>query len=334
MRRHASPPRAAGHGKGPSSVDVYPPILIKDERHGLPFSKGLMAQSFTATGLSPARAYRAAARVQDELRGRGVTEVALDELHAIAARVLTSAAGADFARRYEKLREISKLDRPLIVLIGGTTGVGKSTIATEIAHRLGITRIVSTDAIREVMRGIFAKDLMPAIYESSFNAWRGLRVPVPHGANPVIVGFREQTAVVASGIKALVERAVIEGVSMVVEGVHVVPGYLEPSQFKNASVVQLLVAVTDEESHRSHFYIREIQTDGTRPFEKYRANFGNIRLLGRYIEDLATERGIPIVYSHQLDRTVAEVLELVVNAVIREDDERGMSHVLPAEGGE
>lgn len=310
------------------------PILIKDERHGLPYSKGLMAQSFTATGMSPARAYLAAQRVQDEMRADGLREITLDELHTRVAKVLTDEAGADFARRYEKLREIGKLDRALVVLVGGTTGVGKSTIATEIAHRLGITRIVSTDSIREVMRGIFAKDLMPAIYESSFNAWRGLRVPVPHGANPVIVGFREQTAVVATGIKSLISRAALEGVSMVIEGVHLVPGYIEPSQFKNASVVQLLIGVEDEEAHRSHFYIREIQTDGMRPFEKYRANFGNIRLLGRYIEDLAREHGIPIVYSHQLDRTVSEVLELVVNTVIREEEESTEGRVQPAERGE
>jgi len=310
------------------------PILIKDERHGLPYSKGLMTQSFTATGLSPARAYLAAQRVQDEMREDGVREITLDELHARVVRVLTAQAGADIARRYEKLREIGRIDKALVVLVGGTTGVGKSTIATEIAHRLGITRIVSTDSIREVMRGIFAKDLMPAIYESSFNAWRGLRVPVPHGANPVIVGFREQTAVVATGIKSLIERAALEGVSMVIEGVHLVPGYIEPSQFKNAFVVQLLIGVEDEEAHRSHFYIREIQTDGMRPFEKYRANFGNIRLLGRYIEDLATEHGIPIVYSHQLDRTVAEVLELIVNTVIREEEESVEDLLRPAERGE
>lgn len=310
------------------------PILIKDEKHGLPYSKGLMAQSFTATGLSPARAYLAAQRIQDEMRADGLREISMEDLHLRAVRVLTEQAGADFARRFEKLREIGKIDKALIVLVGGTTGVGKSTIATEIAHRLGITRIVSTDSIREVMRGIFAKDLMPAIYESSFNAWRGLRVPVPHGANPVIVGFREQTAVVATGIKSLIERAALEGVSMVVEGVHLVPGYIEPSQFKNASVVQLLVGVQDEEAHRSHFYIREIQTDGMRPFEKYRANFGNIRLLGGYIEDLAIEHGIPVVYSHQLDRTVAEVLELIVNTVIREEEESVPIRLRPAERGE
>jgi 2-phosphoglycerate kinase len=62
-----------------------------------------------------------------------------------------------------------------------------------------------------------------------------------------------------------------------------------------------------------------VQTEGTRPFERYRANFTNIRLLGSYIEDLAAEHGVPIVSSHQLDRTVAEVLELIVDTVIRDD---------------
>lgn len=299
-----------------------PPILIKDEKHGLPYSRGLMTQSFTATGLSPARAYVAAQRLQDELVERGIRQITLQELQRMAERILRQHAGDEYADRYVKLIELSKLERPLVIMIGGTTGVGKSTIATEIAHRLGITRIVSTDSIREVMRGIFARELMPAIYESSFNAWRGLRVPVPHGANPVIVGFREQTAVVATGVRSLVERATIEGESLVVEGVHIVPGYIEPSQFSSAVVVQLLITVDDEEAHRSRFYIREIQTDGTRPFEKYRANFGNIRLLGRYIEDLAVEHGIPIVHSHQLDQTVAEVLELIVKAAIRGDEER------------
>lgn len=292
------------------------PILISDKVHGLPFSKGLMAQAFMSTGLSPARAFSIAQVLEDGMRERGELHVSIKRLRELAAETLESAAGAEYAVRYRGLAELSKIERPLIILIGGTTGVGKSTIATEIAHRLGITRIVSTDSIREVMRGIFSKDLMPAIYESSFNAWRGLRVPVPHGANPVIVGFREQTAVVATGVKSLIERSVVEGVSLVLEGVHLVPGYIEASGFRNAAVVPLVITVDDEDAHRSHFYIREVQTDGTRPFEKYRANFVNIRLLGHYIEDLAREHGIHVVHSHQLDRTIAETLEHVVDAAI------------------
>jgi 2-phosphoglycerate kinase len=294
-------------------------IIITDKKHGLPFSKGLLAQSFMATGLAPSRAYAIAAAIQDELRERDETRISSERLRAIAAEHLQRAEGEQSAQRYLRLRDLSKLDRPLIVLIGGTTGVGKSTIATEVAHRLGITRISSTDSIREVMRGIFTKDLMPAIYQSAFNAWRGLRVPVPQGANPVIVGFREQTAVVSTGVKALIDRAVLEGVSMVIEGIHLVPGYLDPRQFKNARVVQLVIAVEDEEAHLSHFYIREAQTEGSRPQRRYRNNFENIRLLGRYIEDLAREHDIPVICSHQLDRTVADVLEHIVSAAMDEE---------------
>ena len=296
-----------------------PPIVISDKRHGLPFSKGLIAQSFTATGLSPLRAYKAAQLVDDRIREGGELRVSVSQLREIAMQVLTDSAGEDYARRYRRLRDISHIDKPLVILVGGTTGVGKSTIATEIAHRLGITRIISTDSIREVMRGIFSRDLMPAVYESSFDAWRGLRIPVPQGANPVIVGFREQTAVVTTAISSLVERAMSERESMVIEGIHLVPGYLETDAFENAWVVPLVIAVDDDESHLSHFFIREIQTDGTRPLEKYRENFATIRLLGRYIEDLAREHGIPVIVSHQLDRTIAETLEHIVDAVIAEE---------------
>lgn len=298
------------------------PIVIAEARHGLPYSKGLMAQSFMATGMPPSRAYAVASEVEKRIRESGETRITTEALHDLALSTLRETAGDVFANRFDRLGEIARRDRPLIVLIGGTTGVGKSTIATEVAHRLGITRIVSTDSIRQVMRGIFSKDVMPAIHESSFNAWRCLRVPVPVGADPVIVGFREQTAVVTTGIRSLIERAEIEGVSMVVEGIHVVPGYIDPAEFTGATVVQLVVTVDDEESHRSHFYIREVQTDGDRPFEKYRANFDNIRLLGHYIEDLAREHGTPIVHSHQLDVTVAETLELIVNAATEEPPAR------------
>jgi 2-phosphoglycerate kinase len=303
----------------PDSESDRRPILISEARHGLPFSKGLLAQSFMATGMVPSRAYAVASEVEKAIRATGDNHISTAALHELSVSILRSAAGDTFADRYVRLAEVARSDRPLIVLIGGTTGVGKSTIATEIAHRLGITRIVSTDSIRQVMRGIFSEDLMPAIYESSFNAWRGLRVPVPAGADPVIVGFREQTAVVTTGIKSLIQRAVLEGVSMVIEGIHLVPGYIDADEFAHASVVQLIVAVDDEDAHRSHFYVREVQTDGNRPFEKYKANFDNIRLLGLYIEDLARQHSTPIIHSHHLDKTVAETLELIVTTATRQE---------------
>ena len=308
-------------------------ITISDKAHGLPFSKGLLAVSFMSTGLPPSKAYEIAAAIQTDLRERGQLDVSTSELRAIAADYLGRMSSAEFASRYLKMRDVSKLERPLIILIGGTTGVGKSTVATEVAHRLGITRISSTDSVREVMRGIFSRDLLPAIYESAFTAWRGLRIPVPEGANPVLVGFREQTAVVTAGVKSLIDRAVLEGLSMVIEGVHLVPGYLDASDIHNALVIQLVISVDDEQSHLSHFYIREVQTEGSRPLERYRANFYEIRMLGRYIEDMAREHDIPVIYSHQLDRTVADVLEHIVAAALKDRSDTGHKDPVRSEEG-
>ncbi len=296
--------------------EPLPIIAITDKAHHLPFSKGLLAQSIMSTGLAPSSAYRIAKRVEDDIRDSGELRISSDRLRELTTGCLSEMASPDFARRYLRMRDVSRLDRPLIVLVGGTTGVGKSTVATEVAHRLGITRISSTDSIREVMRGIFSKDLMPAVYESAFNAWKGLRVPVPQGANPVIVGFREQTAIVSSGVKSLIERAILEGTSMVIEGIHLVPGYLDPRSFEGARVIQLVIGVSDEQLHLSHFHIRDVQSDGSRPVERYRAGFESIRVLGAYIEQMAREHDIRVVYSHQLDRTVADVLEYVVTEAI------------------
>ncbi len=294
-------------------------IVIRDEKHGLPYSKGLLARSIMATGLTPSQSYDTAQLVEDKLVADGRDSVTIQELRQLTSQTLLATMGEEFASRYLKWQALAKLDKPLVILIGGTTGVGKSTIATEVAHRLGITRIVSTDAIREVMRAVFSEDLMPALYDSSFNAWKALRVPVPPPADPVTIGFREQTAAVVVGVRAIIQRAITEGVNLMIEGIHLVPGFLDLDGFKGkVFIAPLVIHVEDEDAHRSHFYIRELETEGVRPFERYRANFDNIRLIGDYIEWLAREHAIPLIESHQLDVTISTVLESIVNKVITE----------------
>lgn len=292
-------------------------IIIKDEKHGLPYSKGLMASSIMATGLAPARAYQVAEAIEEELVARDKSSVTIQALRKLTLETIENSVGVEYADKFRRWQELSKLDKPLIILIGGTTGVGKSTIASEVGHRLGITRIISTDGIREVMRAVFSQELMPALYNSSFNAWQGLRVPRLKSADPIIIGFREQLAAVSVGVKATIERAQKEGTNQIIEGVHIVPGFIDLSAFEeDVFIISLVVAVDDEDLHRSHFYIREIETEGFRPFERYRANFDNIRKIGEYINVLAKDHHTPVISSHNLDLTVSEIIEAVINKAV------------------
>ena len=205
---------------------------------------------------------------------------------------------------------------PLVILLGGATGVGKSTIATMLAARLGITRVIPTDAIREVMRSMFTADLMPALHTSSFDAARLVRTPSPSGADPVILGFREQASAVAVGVQALISRAVEEGTDLIVEGAHVVPAFVDQARFAGRAVlVPVLVTVDDEELHRSHFVLRAHEVRN-RPTERYLDHFENIRKIQQYVKSLALEHNVDIVPSYNLDATLSQVIDLVVNQAI------------------
>jgi 2-phosphoglycerate kinase len=300
-------------------------IVISDREPGLPYSKGLMASQVMVTGLSPYRSYQVAERIEDRLVEQGRTSITSEELREVAIEVLEEVAGDRYAKNFVRWQEVTALDVPLVVLIGGATGVGKSTIATQIAARLGIVRVIPTDAVREVMRSMFSGEMMPTLYTSSFEAATALREPPGRPADPVIVGFREQTAAVAVGVRALIERAAVEGTSVIIEGAHLVPGFLDVATFAERVVpVPLVVTVEEEELHRSHFAARSADSSA-RPFERYLDNFESIRRVQRYIKSQALSHGWPIVQSYNLDQTIGAVIDLVVERATERAAARGSS---------
>jgi 2-phosphoglycerate kinase len=287
-------------------------ILISDREQGLPYSKGLMASQVMVTGLSPVRAYQVAGAIEDRLQALGEPAVTSAELEEMAVSVLQEVAGERYAKNYRRWREVEALDIPLVVLIGGATGVGKSTIATQLAARLGIVRVVATDAIREVMRALFSRELMPTLYSSSFEADTALREPPTRESERVVVGFREQTAAVSVGIEAMIDRAAMEGTNLIVEGAHVVPGFVDlDSRRDRILAVPVIMAVEDEEVHLSHFAAR--QTDVTaRPASRYLQGLENIRRLQKYVKSQALSHGVPVIPNYNFDQALAAVTDLVM----------------------
>jgi 2-phosphoglycerate kinase len=278
----------------------------------IPFSKGLLARALVVTGLDPDRSYVIANRADRDLSERGVLSLELDRLGELAADVIGDELAATTVRRLKRLDALQRLEQPLLLLIGGATGTGKSTLATEAAHRLGITRVTSTDFIRQTMRAFFSEEFMPSVHYSSFEARLALtRAEEDESGDAAILGFLDQTRNVLVGVQAALERAATEHWSMVLEGVHLVPGMVT-TDFPGAFVVQCVVAIEDENLHRSHFWVREYATEGLRPLDKYLDSLPQIRQIQEYLVERARRHDVPVIVNDSLERALGDVMDLVL----------------------
>jgi 2-phosphoglycerate kinase len=285
------------------------PLPLGDD--GLPYSKGLMTRALITVGVTADRAYELARRLEVDLAERDARTVDPDRLETLALETLGADEGARAVDRLRRLRRLQTLDLPLIVLIGGATGTGKSTVAAEVAHRLGITRLTSTDFIRQTMRAFFSKEFMPAIHTSSFEA--GAVVEPDVTGDPTVVGFLEQSRQVCVGVDAALRRALTEGWSLVLEGVHLVPG-LVPAELEGAVVVQAVMKLADEDIHRMHFHVRDSATGGTRAMAKYLDRIDDIRRIQSVLVSRALREGVAVVENANVDRSIDEVVSLVLDA--------------------
>ena len=274
-----------------------PETLVVHRGHGLPYSKGLMSQSLSATGLSPQRAFDLAREIEARLERSGERSVDLAGLRTLAEEVLREAEGEPFVRRFRDWNRLDRLDRPLLVMIGGAAGVGKSTLATMLAHRLGITRVIATDVIRQVLRAFFTHEAMPVVHHSAFEV--------------DLDGFGEQAELVGTGVEAIVDRAGAERTPIVVEGVHAVPGGLPPRVRDTCVAVDALIVVEDEETHRAHFAMR----GAARPAERYLGRFEEIRALQDHLVARAREEGVAVIDNTGADETLRLLMVLVLDAV-------------------
>ena len=274
-----------------------------------PYSKGLMARALVAVGVPAVRAYELARRIDRDLQQNELQTVDLERLEQLAREVLGDERGADTMRRLRNYADLRELDLPVILLVGGATGTGKSTVATEAAYRLGITRVTSTDSVRQTMRAFFSEEFMPSIHYSSFEAGVALRQG-EQADDPVIAGFLEQSRNVLVGVRAAIERALEEGWSMVLEGVHLVPGMLP--RIDGALVAQCVLAIEDVEAHSGHFVIRDAGSDGLRPHAKYVDRLGDIRRIQEHIVGRARRHGVPVIENSNIEAAVGQVLDLVL----------------------
>jgi 2-phosphoglycerate kinase len=313
----------------PVSTLVLPSIQVRDDRspdgETTPFSKGILAQSLLAAAVDPDDAFAVARDIEASLHARRVREISRDQLRQIAQETLGAKLGARVGQRYRAWRAFQEAGKPLVLLLGGAAGVGKSALAQSVATRLGITRVYSTDAIRQVMRIMLSKELMPEIHASSYDAHLTLPERRATSPDPVIDGFVAQASAVAVGVRAMIQRAIEENTSMIMEGVSILPGLVDPSQHgADAHVIFLAVSTLERDAFRARFAARASEAK-QRAKHRYLENLDAILRIQDHILELAEAQDLPIVDNRSFDESVLSILRHVTESLRTQGEASGSS---------
>jgi 2-phosphoglycerate kinase len=304
-----------------------PPATIyveTDDGRQTPFSRGHHQHFLEPCCLSAEESANITAKVYGHLLRLGVKRIPSQEVRDLTSRYLEEDVDSKAAQRYLKWTRFFRSNRPLLVLIGGTAGCGKSTIATELAHRLDIVRTQSTDMLREVMRMMVPKRLLPALHTSSFQAWEVLPqggVHQPDLDEVLANGYRTQAELLSVACEGAIHRALTERVSLILEGVHVYPALLNkiPS-VEDAIVVPIMLGVLRPDELRDRLKGRGKEVPDRRG-KRYLKQFDSIWRLQSYLLSEADKAGIPIIQNDHKETVVRDVIRTIIDRL--EDEDQG-----------
>ena len=156
---------------------------------------------------------------------------------------------------------------PRLLIIVGTSGVGKSTMSAKLASELGFSKVASTDTVREVLRTQLTSSEKPQLHRSSFESAGGSAVE----------DWEETVEVVSEGVQAVIERALEKRGDLLLEGVHYYPNREVIDEWRDSGGIAtgVVLYVTSENMHRGMIANREKHNG--KQVDHYLGNLDRIR---------------------------------------------------------
>ncbi|MBE6502728.1 MAG: hypothetical protein E7Z76_00330 [Methanobrevibacter sp.] len=200
--------------------------------------------------------------------------------------------------------------KPYVILIGSASGIGKSTIAAELAKTLNIKHLIESDFIRAVVRGIIGKEYAPTLHSSSYDAYKNIRNKNQYNSynDLVSAGFDDHASYVIPALEKIIQRAITDYDDIIIEGVHLVPGLINIDQFKNYANIYFFILSSDEESHKERFVKRAIQIHrGGKQLDYFKEN----RIIHDHLLNQARENDVNIITAEAIDKTLENILSTI-----------------------
>ena len=194
----------------------------------------------------------------------------------------------------------TQAEGPLIVLLGGASGTGKTTIANLLVKKLGLSHHLSTGFIRAAIAHLLPEEDALLLQKHTYDAYQAMPDTPTTDRSPLLQGAIQQSLLIMPSIESCIKRAHRDGIGMILEGSHFIPGVLEPSLL-GAKFLCILDVPDREELKR-----RALSSNHSRR-KLSEAQLARLIQLQEEILALARVYGQPIVVNDDLSEAIDQI---------------------------
>jgi len=185
-----------------------------------------------------------------------------------------------------------------VLLIGGASGTGKSTIAYELAKYYEVN-VLEIDDIVEGLKSVTNKDILPEIHYWD-NGVNWMDIGVEGNKNWLIKVSKEINPV----LKAVTDRHIADNLPIIIEGDFISPEFI--FSLNNVKVKSIFLIEPEKEQIIQNYFNRE-----GGEFQNYRAEISVE--YGKWIKNECINLGINYIESKPWENLLNRAIEIVSN---------------------
>lgn len=198
-----------------------------------------------------------------------------------------------------------------IVLIGGGASIGKSTLAWELAHLLGIKNVISTDTLRQAIREVDNTD--PILMAETWEVWKILRLCESDEA--IMEGLTRQAKLIERLFIPMTNYFLFKGMPTIVEGIHILPSLQVRELAKHKRYTVFFLDANDSQM-KANYNLRRYSTHMRSDCTGF-SNINKRLALHRQIIRGVNKAGMTVLSTMDWSRLICNSLDIITDNLVK-----------------
>jgi len=205
---------------------------------------------------------------------------------------------------FESNRTQTKNTRSAIILLSGVPGTGKTTLGNALQNRLGLSHRLSTGFLRASIDSLIPESNARLLRREAFAAYEETSSSKFPTGEEILEGCARQANILKPVFKSCVARARTEGIGLIMEGSHFIPGIIDPNEF-GADLLCVLDVPNRE----------QLKERAISPNHRHRrwSNFdlNRLSILQDQLVYMANKNGLPIIINTDVEQSISHIIALL-----------------------